>query len=167
MIMAEESAGQKNPENPGPQAKPVSGDDITPSQEELRPQMGCPNPTSYYRAWAKFSASSCSPTGPKKPLSAWTSATALPGMVAGDHLRAVGAVYPSLSRSVTPRIKYTGMQAVQLGKLAPHTGLMLPSNLPAWSHHHGYKGPSGRRPSLSAEVCSLLNGGSSSSGDIS
>jgi hypothetical protein len=32
--MADESVSQNLPENPDPQEKPVSGDDITPSQEQ-------------------------------------------------------------------------------------------------------------------------------------
>lgn len=32
--MADESVSQNFPENPDPQEKPVSGDDITPSQEQ-------------------------------------------------------------------------------------------------------------------------------------
>ena len=38
--MAKESVSQNLPENPDPQEKRVSGDDITPSQEQLRTQMG-------------------------------------------------------------------------------------------------------------------------------
>ncbi len=34
--MADESVSQNLPENPDPQEKPVSGDDITPSQEQPR-----------------------------------------------------------------------------------------------------------------------------------
>jgi hypothetical protein len=38
--MADERACQNHSENPDPQEKPVSGDDITPSQEQLRPPDG-------------------------------------------------------------------------------------------------------------------------------
>ena len=42
--MADERVSQNLSENPDPQEKQVSGDDITPSQERLRPQMGAPLP---------------------------------------------------------------------------------------------------------------------------
>jgi hypothetical protein len=38
--MADKNGSQNLSENPDPQEKPVSGDDITPSQEQLPPQMG-------------------------------------------------------------------------------------------------------------------------------
>jgi hypothetical protein len=37
--MADESVSQNPSENPDPQEKLVSGDDITPSQEQLNPQL--------------------------------------------------------------------------------------------------------------------------------
>ena len=37
--MADEHKSQNLSENPDPQEKPVSGDDITPSQEQLNPQL--------------------------------------------------------------------------------------------------------------------------------
>lgn len=37
--MADKSVCQNFSENPDPQEKPVSGDDITPSQEQLNPQL--------------------------------------------------------------------------------------------------------------------------------
>jgi hypothetical protein len=42
--MADESVSQNPSENPDPQEKPVSGDDITPSQEQLHPRQGEPLP---------------------------------------------------------------------------------------------------------------------------
>ena len=42
--MAGESVSQNPSENPDPQEKPVSGDDITPSQEQLCPQPEAPLP---------------------------------------------------------------------------------------------------------------------------
>ena len=37
--MADEISSQNFPENPDPQEKPVSGDDITHPQEQLNPQL--------------------------------------------------------------------------------------------------------------------------------
>jgi hypothetical protein len=37
--MADKSVSQNPSENSDPQDKPVSGDDITPSQEQLQPEM--------------------------------------------------------------------------------------------------------------------------------
>ncbi|MCC6147222.1 MAG: hypothetical protein IT308_06595 [Anaerolineaceae bacterium] len=42
--MADESVSQNFSENPDPQEKPVSGNDITPSQEQLCPHLEAPLP---------------------------------------------------------------------------------------------------------------------------
>jgi hypothetical protein len=42
--MADENGSQNLSKNPDPQVKRVSGDDITPSQEQLRLQMEAPLP---------------------------------------------------------------------------------------------------------------------------
>lgn len=42
--MADESVSQNPSENPDPQEKPVSGDDITHPQERLCPQLEAPLP---------------------------------------------------------------------------------------------------------------------------
>lgn len=42
--MADELVSQNFSKNPDPQEKPVSGNDITPSQEQLYPQLEAPLP---------------------------------------------------------------------------------------------------------------------------